>query len=131
MIFAVASSDFLRVTGHAGKARKFLVFEAGDGGPPRELRRVDLNRDQVFHNFKDDLAHSDHPLAGIDVLIAASCGPGFLTRMQQRGVAAVLTREDDPAMAVQDYLKDRLPPPRPRPITGLFCRLRDAFSDHG
>lgn len=129
MIVAVASADFLRVSGHAGKARRFLVFKAEDDGRLRELRRVELKREMVFHHYKKNFEPGDpHPLSDIQALIATSSGMSFLNRMKRRGVDAVLTAESDPIEAVRAYLTQRLTPPKPRPITGLICKVKDAFS---
>ena len=128
MRFAIAvGKDYTAVVGHAGQHRHWLVVEAEAGGEPRAVARVELEKHQVFHHWED---LGPHPLDGIDVLIAASSGEGFLRRMEKRGVEAVLTRETDPVLAVREYLGHTLPPPKPRPITGLFCKARDLFSKH-
>lgn len=127
MLIAVASSNHEKVTGHAGQARRWLVFTVEDGaitGPPRA---VELSKPEVFHHFKDD---GPHPLDGITALIAASSGESFVRRMAKRGVDARMTAETDPEKAVRNYLDTTLPPPKPRPVTGLICKVRDIFSEH-
>ncbi|MEG3618168.1 hypothetical protein V5T82_06860 [Magnetovibrio sp. PR-2] len=127
MKIAVASKNFETVTGHAGKNRRWLVFEVQDGELHLPPAQVELEKPQVFHHFKDD---GPHPLDGIEGLIAASSGDSFLRRMEKRGVKAIMTRESDPEVAVRALLKEQLPPPKPRPITGLICKAHDAFSKH-
>ncbi|MDC7785904.1 nitrogen fixation protein [Rhodoplanes sp. TEM] len=97
MRVAVASDDFQNVTGHAGKASRFLVFEADDGVPPREVARLDLPGDLTIHEFRCD---GPHPLFQVKAVIAGSAGAGFVRRLAEHGVQAVLTTERDPATAV-------------------------------
>ncbi|HKJ77206.1 MAG TPA: nitrogen fixation protein, partial [Gammaproteobacteria bacterium] len=42
MEIAITSQNFRTVTGHAGKTRRFLVYEAGPGQEPVEVDRLDL-----------------------------------------------------------------------------------------
>ena len=123
---AVCSKDFKRVSGHAGKAKNWLLFDIPESGD-WQLSEISLTKSQVFHYFKDD---EPHPLDGISSLIAISAGESFIRRMQTGGVDAVMTAEEDPRKAVQNYLAKQLSPPKPRPIGELFCKLRDAFSEH-
>lgn len=50
MKVAVTSQNFRTVTGHAGKTWRFLVYEA-EGAKVREVRRLDLPREQSFHEL--------------------------------------------------------------------------------
>jgi predicted Fe-Mo cluster-binding NifX family protein len=127
MKIAIATDDFENVAGHAGKARHWLYYEckpgAGIGGP----RRIELAREQVFHYWEDA---GPHPLDGIEVIIARSAGDGFLRRMQERGVAVLLTGETVADAALLKVLAgEALPDPRWDPSL-LLCRLRDVFSKH-
>lgn len=123
MKIAVAcTADYSKVAGHAGRARRWLVFAEED--PPRQ---VQLSAKQVFHYFEGADAH---PLDGVDVLIAQSAGEGFLGKMKRRGVDAVTTGETNPAKAASDYLGHRLAAPQPRPIGALVCKAIDMFSKH-
>lgn len=126
MKIAVTSKGFECVTGHAGQAKNWLLFDLPDG-EEWQVTHVSLTKAQTFHHFKDN---EPHPLDGISALIAISAGESFITRMKKAGVDAVLTAETDPYRAVEDYLKQQLSPPKPRPIGELFCKLRDAFSEN-
>lgn len=108
MRIAVASQNFRTVTPHAGKTRRFLVFEVEAGSPPREVERLDLPKEMAIHEFQDG---GDHPLYAMRAVIAASAGPGFVNRMAARGVETVATSETDPAAAVTRYLAGTLPAP--------------------
>ena len=125
MKVAVASSDFRKVTGHAGRARRFLVFEVMSDGQAGTPTGIELEPDLVFHHFKDDRAH---PLDGVTALITLSAGESFVKKMAGRGVDAVQTAETDPAKAVRDYVAAKLAPPKPRPIGGLVCKTIDLLS---
>lgn len=110
MLIAVASQNFRTVTGHAGKTRRFLVFDAAPCRPPQEVDRLDLPKEMSIHEFKEDGAH---PLDKVSVVIAGSAGPGFLNRMAARGVVAITTSETDPVTAIKNYLAGSLAPAAP------------------
>jgi predicted Fe-Mo cluster-binding NifX family protein len=110
MRIAVASQNFRTVTPHAGKTRRFLVFEVVDAAPPREVERLDLPKEMAIHEFQGS---GDHPLFAMHAVIAASAGPGFVNRMASRGVEAVATSETDPVAAVTRYLAGTLPDAAP------------------
>jgi predicted Fe-Mo cluster-binding NifX family protein len=110
MKIAIASQNRKTVTGHAGMSRRFVVWEAADGGEPVEVERLDLPKEMAFHNFH---GQGPHPLDVADVLIVASCGAGFAGRMAARGIRVVQTAETDPVKAVRDFLAGTLAPPDP------------------
>lgn len=101
MRIAVTSQNFRTVTGHAGKARRFLIYETRRGFDPAEVERLDLPREMAFHDLHDE----PHPLDGTDVLMTESAGPGFGRRLARRGVRLVLTAERDPRLAVKAFLE--------------------------
>ncbi|WP_029009181.1 NifB/NifX family molybdenum-iron cluster-binding protein [Azospirillum halopraeferens] len=109
MKFAVASQNFRTITAHAGKTRRFVLYDAEPGTPPVETGRLDLPKEMAFHGF----AGGPHPLDAVDVVIAGSAGPGFVARLRERGVVTVATAETDPLTAVAAYLDGTLPPPDP------------------
>ena len=110
MRIAVASQNFRTVTGHAGKTRRFLIYEALPGEDPREIGRLDLPKHMSMHEFHAD---GPHPLDEVEAVIAASAGTGFVQRMAGRGIAAVATSETDPAAAARALAEGRLPPAGP------------------
>lgn len=127
MLVAVTSQDFATVTGHAGQARRWLLFEVGPGQWPRDPRRLELTKQQVFHHWTDQ---GCHPLDGIGAIITTSAGDSFLDRMRRRAVTVVLTGESDPAQAVAAWSVGLVVPPKPRPIGRLICKLHDLLSRH-
>lgn len=127
MRIAVATADFTKVAGHAGRARKWLVYTVANGEAAATPERVELASDAVFHYAADGQAH---PLDGVDAVIAQSAGDGFLRNMEKRGIRPVLTAEADPAKAVRDLLAETLAPAKARPIGALICKTIDLFSKH-
>lgn len=110
MRIGVTSQNFRTITGHAGKTRRFLVFEVDDQGNPEEVERLDLPREMSMHEFRGD----DHPIFKLDVLVTGGCGKGFVRRLAQHGVQVVATGESDPLTAARKILAgEPLPPPRP------------------
>lgn len=107
---AVTSSNFRTVTGHAGKTRRFLVFEADGTTPPREVERLDLPAEQSIHEFRGGEAH---PLQQVRALITGGAGGGFIRRMATWGVQVALTEEADPVTAVQAFVRGELLPVAP------------------
>lgn len=107
MRIAIASQNFRTVTGHAGKTRRFLIFEASKGGVAQEVGRLDLPKDMSIHAFHDT---GPHPLDDVDAVIAGSAGPGFVRRMAARGVMAVTTTETDPSVAARACADGTLAP---------------------
>lgn len=131
--FAVASRDGKTVSGHIGKCADWIVFTAdfaGNGGiEVTESGRVTLPKHLVFHHYRDeDSRPPDHPLADCRVVVGASAGDSFISKMQARGFEVALTAESDPATAVSDYLRHKLAPPKPRPLGSLICKIHDALS---
>lgn len=109
-LIAVSSQNFRTVTGHAGKARRFLVFEVAADMSVREADRLDLPREMAMHEFNDRLPH---PLDATDILITGGAGEGFVRRMARRGVRVVATAETDPEAAVHAFLAGCLKSPAP------------------
>jgi len=105
----VTSQNFRTITGHAGKTRRFFVYESQSTGF-RELDRLDLPPEMAIHSFQG----GPHPLDDLDVLITASCGQEFVQRMAARQVRVLATSETDPLRAVTQVVAGTdLPPPLP------------------
>jgi len=110
MRIGVTSQNFRTITGHAGKTRRFLIFEVEDRQEPREVERLDLPKESALHEYRG----ADHPIFGVDALITASCGAGFFQRLARHGVRVFATSEPDPVTAVAAVAAGRpLPPAQP------------------
>jgi predicted Fe-Mo cluster-binding NifX family protein len=127
---AIATKDFASVSGHAGQARCWLVYDLAKQGPDQPLptpERVELAKDQLFHHFEDK---GPHPLDGVEIVVAASAGDGFVRHMQKRGAEVLLTGETDPAAALKSIIAGEALPDQRFDLTTSLCKLRDLFSRH-
>ena len=97
MRIAVTSQNFKSITGHAGKARRFLVYEI-DGNGPQEVERLDLPKELSVHEYHGE----DHPLFGLGLaaLVTQGAGQGFVDRLARHGIVVHATSELDPLVAV-------------------------------
>jgi len=105
MRIAVTSQNYRTVTGHAGRARRFIVFDAGGQEPPREIERLDLDANMAIHGFDHT---AGHPLDSMNVLITGGAGEGFVRHLAARGVQVVATDESEPVLAVKAFLAGRV-----------------------
>lgn len=130
MKIAIATKDWQTVSGHAGKANCWLLYDlagARPGEPLPEPVRVELKKEQVLHYFRDD---GPHPLDGVGLVVAGSAGDGFVRHMKKRGAGVLLTGETDPKAALQRILAGEPLPDQRFDITTTLCKLRDLFSAH-
>lgn len=107
MKIAVTSQNLRTINGHAGKARRFLVYETECSGSIVRLPDIDLPKTMSIHEHPVGMPH---PLDGVDMVITAGCGDGFRRKMSDRGIAIVATAESDPTIAVAAVAAGRPPP---------------------
>lgn len=128
MKIAIATKAFTTVCGHAGQVREWLLYDLSAHVAHQLLpapQRIDLDKSQILHVFEDDTAH---PLDGVDMVVCASAGDGFVRHMRKRGADVLVTGESDPAVAITRILAgEALADPR-FDITTSLCKLRDLFS---
>lgn len=119
--------DLQTVSGHAGQTADWLVFNCEPGQSVPAAQTIHLTRELLPHHFQDD---GPHPLDGVEFIVAASAGEGFVRHMQKWGATVLLTGEKDAAAALVAILRgEALPDPR-FDLTTSLCRLRDLFSRH-
>jgi predicted Fe-Mo cluster-binding NifX family protein len=128
MKIAIATkNNWTEVSSHAGQTRDWLLFDCQPGAALPEPQRVQLSKEQLPHHFKDD---GPHPLHGVEVVVAASAGDGYIRHMEKWGAQVLLTGETDPLTALQKIIAgDALADTR-FDITTSLCKLRDLFSRH-
>lgn len=117
-------SEWTRVSGHAGQNPTWLVFDCQPGQPIPEPRRIALTRAQLPHHFCGD---GPHPLRGVEIVVAASAGDGYIRHMQHWGAQVLLTGETDPHTALEKILAGEVLPDQRFDVTTTLCRLRDLF----
>ena len=130
MKIGIPTKDWDSVSGHAGQARCWLLYDLSDhraGQPLPPPIRVELAKEQLFHHFQDD---GPHPLDGIEIVIAGSAGDGFVRHMKKRGAEVLLTGETDTATALARVITGEALPDQRFDITTSLCKLRDLFSRH-
>jgi len=128
MKIAIATNDSgTRVSGHAGQTQDWLVFNCVPGRPIVDPERIRLSKEQLPHYFKDD---GPHPLHGVEIVVAASAGDGYVRHMDKWGAKVLLTGETDPYAALMKILKGEALPETRFDITTTLCKLRDLFSSH-
>ncbi len=104
MKIAVTSQNRRTITEHAGKCRKFWIYDI-DQGQIAGRNLLELPMEQSFH---ESSPRDRHPLDDVQVLIAASMGPGLHQRLSAKGIMALMTQETDPDVAVAAYLQGTL-----------------------
>jgi hypothetical protein len=117
MRIAVGSQNYRTVTPHAGRTRRWLVFEAAEGVAPVEVARLDLPKAMALHGWEGGGA--PHPLHAMDAVLVGSCGAGFIRRMAGHGVRAAVAACEDPLEAVVAFL-----------ASGAMERPLSAFASH-
>ncbi len=101
---AVTSQNRKTVTEHAGKCRKFWIYDVKQGQVTGKTL-LELPIEQSLH---ESSGASAHPLDAVAVLITAGIGAGLQQRLQQRGIDSVVTSEEDPDQAVAVFLAEEL-----------------------
>lgn len=128
MKIAIATKDnWAQVSGHAGQTRDWLLFDCQPGAPLPEPQRIQLTKEQLPHHFQDD---GPHPLHGVEVLVAASAGDGYIRHMEKWGAQVVLTGETDLLTALNKIIAGEALADTRFDITTTLCKLRDLFSGH-
>lgn len=105
---AIASQNLKQITAHAGRARKFLVFDVSTDGSWQQGVTIKLPKEMAMHDF----AGEHHPLYDMDILVIGGCGPGFVKRMQRHDLEVIITSESSPVQAITALAAgETLPPP--------------------
>jgi len=106
MKIGVTSQNLRTVTGHASKARSFLLYEWSAEQAVQPLDALELSMEMSIHAWNK---RGDHPLLALDYLITGPCGKSFINQMKQYGVRVKTTDETDPLVAVQQLVTTVVP----------------------
>lgn len=104
MQIAVTSQNRKTITQHAGKCRKFWIYDIQEGRVAGK-QLIELPMEQSFHASQHQLAE---PLTKVNVLISASMGAGLYQRLKQSGIQPIITMEEDPDLAVNAFVGNNL-----------------------
>ena len=94
---AVTSQNRKTVTEHAGKCRKFWIYET-QGGRVLGKTLLELPLEQSLHSSASDETHA---LDEVDVLVTASIGGGLKQRLNDKGIETIVTDRTDPDAVVE------------------------------
>lgn len=122
MKIAVTSQNRREVTEHAGRCRKFWIYDIEDKQVLNK-QLLELSLEQSFH---ESHPHQPHPLDVAAVLISGSMGQGMYLRLAAKGIIGIVTGEKDPDRAVNEYLAGNLSPVG----DAIGCRHGDEHHHH-
>lgn len=123
MLVAVATDDFMTITGHVGRCNGFLIYDVENGKingvSQREnnftLHRMQGNGHQHHHGHGHDDGHHAHSHNGLAMglkdckcLIANAAGGRLVADLERNGIEVILTLQKDPETAVIAYSKGEL-----------------------
>lgn len=119
MLIAVATDDYVTITGHVGRCNGFLVYEVNNneitGITERENRFTHhkLNGpDEHSHGAGEHHGHSHMGLVDglkdCKCLIANAAGHPLVMELERNGIEVVLTLQKDPQIAALAYASGNL-----------------------
>jgi predicted Fe-Mo cluster-binding NifX family protein len=112
MRVAVSSQNFRTITSHAGKSRRFMLFDIAADGTITERQRLELPKGMSLH----DTQGPDHPLfeQGLTHLLTGGAGERFIERLAAHRIAVIQTSATEIAPALQALAAgEALPPAAP------------------
>jgi predicted Fe-Mo cluster-binding NifX family protein len=104
MKIAITSQNVRSVTAHAGRCRKFWVYDIAKVGSEIKKRFVELENNESLHSMKDQLPEK---LSGLNVLITVNLGASLRSKLSAAGVVAHLTDESSPDYALLKFLASK------------------------
>lgn len=96
MKIAVTSQNRREITEHAGRCRKFWIYDV-EGKQVINKTLLEISKENSFH---ESSRHAPHPLDDVSIVISASMGHGMKRRLASKGIVGVVTTEKDPDTAV-------------------------------
>lgn len=100
MKIAITSQNLSTISGHAGRCRKFWIYEV-EG---KRVARKALLELPLAQRFQACAPGSPHPLDVVNVLITGGMKTRLHDSLMQKGILAVSTTETDPDRAVAAWL---------------------------
>lgn len=104
MKIAITSQNLHSVTAHAGRCRKFWIYDVKNVGLEIKKHFVELDMDETLHTMKDKLPVK---LEGLNVLITANLREPLKAKLAKAGVLTRLTNEASPDFALLTFLASK------------------------
>lgn len=104
MKIAVTSQNRRSITSHAGRCRRFWVYEVED----QQVQSKELLELAKEESFFETGPQEPHPLDDADVFITQGMGEGLVRRLHAHGTRSYVTSETDPDTAVEKLLEGTL-----------------------
>jgi len=103
MRIALASQNRETLTPHAGRCRHFFLFDSAD---PGSMHSLSLAPGELLSLWQ---VQDEHPLLGVDCVVATSMGEGVAEKLAQRGIRGVVTRVRDLRAVLNGLVDGSLP----------------------
>jgi predicted Fe-Mo cluster-binding NifX family protein len=100
MRIGVTSQNRKTITAHAGRCRRFWVYDIQHGRiAGRQL--LELDKSGTLHELRPAIPDG---LCGVDILISAGMCSGLVDRLARNGIRGVVTEQTDAEAAVLSVL---------------------------
>ncbi len=109
---AVATDDYLTVTGHIGRCNGFIIYELADS---KIINRIKKENKFTAHKIGEHDHHGEHShaklieaLSGCSHLICTSAGWRVVEELNSFEIKVIFTNEIDADTAVQKFVEGKL-----------------------
>ena len=101
MKIAVTSQNVRNVTAHAGRCRKFWIYEFPEFGTEIDKKLVEVDINNTLHAMRASLPEA---LSEIDTLITAGIGESLKGKLLHAGVSTHISNQSLPDVAALEYM---------------------------
>lgn len=101
MKIAISSQNRRSVTAHAGRCRRFWLYDVREGGTVAARELVELDKSQTLHELAPEIPDA---LRSVDVLLSAGMCDRLVARLGRYGISARQTDCSDPESALRAFL---------------------------
>lgn len=100
MRIAITSQNRRTVTSHAGRCRRFYLYDI-DHGTIAHRQLLEIDKADTLHERAPEIPDA---LASLDVMISAGMCDGLVRRLARHGIEGVVTAATHPDEAIQHFL---------------------------
>ena len=100
MKIAITSQNRRSVTDHAGRCRRFWVYDVEDGQVTGRTL-LELDKTDTLHAVSPAIPDA---LAAVDVLVSTGMCDNLVARLGRNGIEARQTTCDEPDVALREFL---------------------------